>query len=235
MYTIAIVDDEQPEIDNLCVQLKRYFDENGGEYTVSVFHDGAELLKDYSPVYDVIFLDIQMNQVNGMRTAQKIRKSDERTVIIFVTRMAKHAVSGYDIGVNNFIVKPVTYATFSYKMKKAITQVEHNRDKFIRLEQKGSFIALQESEILYVEILQHYIYYHTKNGSYKIWGTLKQAKETLSANQFKECNRCYLVNLRHVTGVDQNEVIVGGTRLVMSRNKKKEFLEAIAAFWGERE
>lgn len=235
MYTVAIVDDEQEEVNNLCTQLKRYFDENGGEYTVAIFNDGANLLKSYSPVYDVIFLDIQMNQVNGVRTAQKIRTTDKRTVIIFVTRMAKYAASGYDIGVNNFIVKPVTYDIFAFKMKKALAQVEYNKDKFIRIEQNGSFISLQESEILYVEIQQHYIYYHTQNGTYKTWGTLKQVKEALSKNQFKECNRCYLVNLRHVTGVDQNEVIVAGTRLLISRNKKKDFLETIAAFWGERE
>lgn len=235
MYKIAIVDDEQESVARLKGHLSRFFEENSGMYRVSVFTDGAELLKDYKPFYDIIFLDIQMDQVNGVRTAKKIRETDERTVIIFVTRMIKYAALGYDIGVNNFIVKPVEYHVFAVKMRKALAQVEFFSDKFIYIQQKSGSVALREDEILYIETLKHYVYYHTKNGEFKVLGTLKQVKESLSAHKFKECSRYYIVNLRHVTAVNQREVTVGGKQLLISRNRKREFLESVAAFWGEYE
>lgn len=235
MYKIAIVDDEEESIERLKNHLDHYFAENGGEYTVSIFSDGAELIRGYLPIYDIIFLDIQMDQVNGVRTAKKIRETDEQTIIVFVTRMIKYAALGYDIGVNNFIVKPVEYHVLEMKMKKVLSQLALLADKHIYVEQKGGAVTLREDDIFYIETLNHYIYYHTKNGEYKVLGTLKQVKEQLSSYKFKECNRSYLINLRYITAVNQKDVTVAGERLQISRNRRREFLESIAGFWGKFE
>ncbi len=235
MVSIAIVDDDRQDAQALKEVIARYFAENkAGEYSVSEYGDGEELLEHYSPALDLIFLDIDMNRINGMSAAKKLRAMGSRTAIVFVTRMAHYAIRGYDVEALDFIVKPVDYYSFALKFKKALRYVENNRDNGISLRQEDTVVWLNESEILYVEVLNHFLIYHTARGDYKIWGALKTAEEALPRENFVACNRCYLVNLRYVRKVEKNIAEVGEDKLVISRYKRKEFLEALAEFWGRR-
>lgn len=236
MYTIAIVDDDKQDIEALEKVINRYFKENpeGGGSSLSAFADGSEFLKDYSPQFDLVFLDIDMKSVNGMETARRIRAAGDKTAIIFVTRMARYAIRGYDVQAIDFIVKPVDYYSFSLKFKKALDYVDSNREKRISLRQEDSLVWLNVGDVVYVEVLNHYLIWHTTRGTYKIWSTLKQAEEQLRGEAFALCNRCYLVNLRFVHAIDKNLADVGSEKLVISRYKRKEFIERLAAFWGSR-
>ena len=234
MCTIAIVDDEKEEIEKLSELIRRYFAENGGDCSISAFYDGEAFIKNYNHAYDIIFLDIDMKQMNGLKTAKMIRKTDEKTAIIFVTKMARYAINGYEVNALDFIVKPVDYFSFSLKMKKAMNYISSNRDKKILLRNGESDVLLSSSDILYVEVLNHYLIYHTKKGVYKIWGALYEVAEKLGDAGFALCNRCYLVNLSYVSSVIKNVVTIGDQELTISRYKKKEFLEKLASFLGER-
>jgi len=237
MYTIAIVDDEERYIDNILSFLARYFGENqtaGMQYTTVIFRDGKELLSGYEPKFDIIFLDIEMSEVNGFSAAQIIRKRDAKTAIIFVTRMANYAIKGYEVNALDFMVKPIDYFQFSIKLKKAIKYVELHREKQIKLEVNGDIRWLSASEIKYVEIQNHNLILHLPDEQLKTWCSLKSIAEQLGAEGFAYCNRCYLVNLRYVTGIDKNDCLLGKERLAVSRYKRKEFLAALARFYAHK-
>lgn len=93
---------------------------------------------------------------------------------------------------------------------------------------------VDENDIKYVETLSHYLIYHTVKGDFKLLGSLKSAAEQLSAESFVLCNRCYLVNLRYVSEVSDNAVRVDSDMLIISRYRRKEFMKALAKFWGSR-
>ena len=234
MYSIAIVDDDGNDISLLKSAIERYFKENGGDYRIAEFHDGSELMADYAPRYDIVFLDIDMKQLNGMAAAKRIRRTDGGTAIIFVTRMAKYAIKGYEVSALDFIVKPVDYFSFVLKMKRALAYVETNRKKPVMLKMGADAEYVYETEIKYVETLSHYLIYHTVRGDFKLLGSLKSATEQLSPETFILCNRCYLVNMRYVTEVKDNIVFIGDVQLIISRYRRKEFMEALAKFWGSR-
>lgn len=234
MYYIAIVDDDSNDICALKEMLEHYFKENGGECCIAEFHDGSELMTDYSPKYDIVFLDIDMKELNGMDAAKRIRMTDESTAIIFVTRMAKYAINGYEVSALDFIVKPLDYYSFALKMKRALNYVAANRKKLVVLKIGTDTKYIDENDIKYVETLSHYLIYHTVKGDFKLLGSLKSAAEQLSAESFVLCNRCYLVNLRYVSEVSDNAVRVGSDILIISRYRRKEFMEALAKFWGNR-
>ena len=234
MYSIAIVDDDGNDISLLKSAIERYFKENGGDYRIAEFHDGSELMADYAPRYDIVFLDIDMKQLNGMAAAKRIRRTDDGTAIIFVTRMAKYAIKGYEVSALDFIVKPVDYFSFALKMKRALAYVETNRKKPVMLKMGADAEYVYETEIKYVETLNHYLIYHTVRGDFKLLGSLKSATEQLSPETFILCNRCYLVNMRYVTEVKDNIVFIGDEQLIISRYRRKEFMEALAKFWGSR-
>ena len=234
MYSIAIVDDDNKDIRALRIMLERYFRENEGEYCIAEFHYGSELMSDYSPKYDIVFLDIDMKELNGMAAAKRIRMTDESTAIIFVTRMAKYAIKGYEVSALDFIVKPLDYYSFALKIKRALNYVAANRKKLIELKVGSDIQYVDENDIKYVETLSHYLIYHTVKGDFKLLGSLKSAAEQLSAESFVLCNRCYLVNMRYVTEISENAVRVGDDMLIISRYRRKEFMKALAKFCGSR-
>ena len=234
MVSIAIVDDDKEDILTLERHIARYFAEKGGEYGIASFYDGSELMRDYAPKYDIVFLDIDMEKLNGMAAAKRIRRTDDGTAIIFVTRMAKYAIKGYEVSALDFIVKPVDYFSFALKMKRALAYVETNRKKPVMLKMGADAKYVYETEIKYVETLSHYLIYHTVRGDFKLLGSLKSATEQLSPETFILCNRCYLVNMRYVTEVKDNIVFIGDEQLIISRYRRKEFMEALAKFWGSR-
>ena len=233
-YAIAMVDDEKEQTEITSEYIRRYFEENGGEYTLSVFYDGADFIKDYSPIYDIVFLDIEMNRRNGYDTAKIIRKTDESTAIVFVTRLARYALKGYEVSALDFIVKPMKYPSFAQKMKRFLAYVDGNRKKIVSVNGENGAVYFDENEISYVEVVSHYLIYHTVRGDFREWGTLKDLSKRLSEDKFKMCNRCYIVNLRYVRGIKDNIVTVGDNELIISRYKRKDFIEAVASFWGER-
>lgn len=234
MYSIALVDDDKEDRETLKAYIARYFNENGGEYAVAEFADGSELLTNYAPKYDIVFLDIDMEKLNGMAAAKKMRATDESTAIIFVTRMAKYAIKGYEVSALDFIVKPVEYYSFALKIKRALDYCDANRKNYVHLKVSGNEVFINEADITYVETLGHYLIYHTKKGEHKILGTLKSAEEALSPGNFALCNRCYLVNLRYVVSIAGNILSLGDEELVISRYKRKSFIEALAGYWGNR-
>ena len=115
MYRIAIVEDDCNFIEELQSYLGQYASEEKQTFEISVFHDGAEILENYEPKYDLILLDVEMPKVNGMDAAEKIREMDESVVLMFITNMAQYAIRGYSVGALDFVMKPITYYTFSMK------------------------------------------------------------------------------------------------------------------------
>lgn len=118
MVHIAIVEDNPKTRTTLQAYIERYQKESQNEFSIRVFEDGAEILKDYQPVFDVIFMDIQMKQVDGMTAAEKIREQDNTTLLVFITNMIQYAVRGYSVNATDYILKPINYFTFAEHMKR---------------------------------------------------------------------------------------------------------------------
>ena len=92
-----------------------------------------------------------------MAAAKRIRMTDESTAIIFVTRMAKYAIKGYEVSALDFIVKPLDYYSFALKIKRALNYVAANRKKLIELKVGSDIQYVDENDIKYVETLSHYL------------------------------------------------------------------------------
>ena len=213
MLNLAVVDDEQSSVDLLCSYLSRFCRANQLEYRVKTFQSGGTFLWSYAPVYDAIFLDIEMDSINGMDIARRIRKSDENTIIIFVTQLAQYAVEGYQVDALDFMVKPLEYYNFELVMRKAVRRLRQRRPQTVVLQTEDGMTVLSSEQILYVEVLDHYITYHTAERQYTRKGTLADAEQQLDPRKFYRCSRCYLANLRHISAVGKDSITVGGQEI----------------------
>lgn len=232
MIRTAIVEDNSADAARLKALLAHYTEENRQSFHVDVFQDSLGFLHQYQEPYDLIFMDIELPGINGMETARRLRKLDSLATLIFVTNMAQYALHGYEVNALDFVLKPVSYAPFAMKLKRAVRNVQRHSDVELNLVTVDGFVRISASQVLYVEVQKHYLTYHTEEGTFTVRETMKVAAERLAPLHFARCSNSYLVNLRHVTMVQENTVRVGQTLLSISRSRKADFLKYLASYLG---
>lgn len=230
---IGVVEDDPAACQRVLDYLNRYQTEFGVSFTVSVFDDGAKIVDKYTPIYDILLLDIEMKDMDGMAAARRIRERDDAVVIIFITAAPQYAITGYEVQALSYLLKPVPWFAFSQELKRSIAMVHRRADESMLVDTGSRQMRLELADVLYIESIRHTIIIHAFGGKVSVSGTLKELEARLADHDFFRSNSCYLVNLRHVTGVeDQDCVMSNGERLRVSRPRKKAFLTALADYMG---
>lgn len=232
MYHVAIVEDESSFATQLQEYLKKYEEENDVRFKISVFGDGAEILEDYQPLYDIILLDIEMPKVNGMKAAEEIRAQDADVTLMFITNMANYAIRGYEVGALDFVMKPINYYTFSMKMTRVLKRTKQKAQQEILLTLPDGVKKLNVQQIYYVEVQNRMLYYHTDEGVFVMRGTMQSVEQLLAPYAFAKCNHWYIVNLKHVSEVKKSTAVVAGNELEVSRRNRTAFLKALTDYVG---
>lgn len=230
MLEIAIIEDDEKEAGCLGGFLDRFSQETGIELRHSWSGSAAAFLESYQCQYDLIFMDIRMPDMDGMKAAQKLRELDSAVVLVFVTSLAQYAVQGYSVDALDYILKPVNYSAFALKMHRAVERCRQKRERWLLLSTNSGAVKLREAELYYVEIFDHHIRYHTQQANYDAYGTLKSVEQSIPSHSFFRCNNQCIVNLRHVARIDGNMVVVDGREFSISRMRKKAFLEQLHRF-----
>lgn len=230
MIQIAIVEDEKKQSDILQDYIEQYSKEKGQVFNVSVYPT-KKSFDERTSLFDILFLDIELPDGNGMEIARELRKKGNNALIIFVTNLAQYAIKGYEVRALDFIVKPLSYYDFALKMTDVLKCLAMTSDVQIVIKDKSGIVVLYSSEIMFVEVVKHYLTYHKYDGTdYTVLGSFAKVCETLANAPFSLCNRCYLVNLKYVTRVYQHTVTVGKHELMISRGKRSEFIKDINDF-----
>lgn len=234
MLKIVILEDEKPHLDMLTGFLTRYREAHPDfKYTLSTYDRGIGLLTDYRCNADLIFLDIRVPDMLGIEVARKIREMDENAMIVFITSLTQYAIDGYSVGAFDYILKPISYPSFSAKLTRALRILSYRRPEVILdLRTKESGCRISADAVTYIESSGHDIYVHTGDKEIRQWGTLGKFEALLKEARFVRCNTSYLVNLKYVQSIRKDEVIVNGKALPVSRSKRKEFLSALAQYKG---
>lgn len=227
MTRIAIVEDDKNYADLLKKYLLRYEGESNQHFQVTWFQDGEDIVENYKADYDIILMDIEMQFMDGMSTAEEIRKSDSEVVIIFITNMPQYAMKGYAVEALDYVLKPINYFAFSQRIDRALKRMTKRQKKCINISYKGGMKKIDVADIRYVEVRDHDLYFHTGEGEFSQRGTMKEIENTLVDEAFFRCNKGYLINLDYVSGIQGNSVIVGEEEVQVSRARKKDLLDAL--------
>ena len=226
---IAIVEDMDENIAILQTYLNRYEREHDIQIQTCSYKDGMHFITDYHPVWDLILLDIEMPLLNGMDTARQIRKADPDVLIIFITCLTQYAIEGYSVRALDYVLKPVQYYAFAAKLDQVCEILASRHQNPILVSCREGQIKLLPEQILYVEVQDHTLCYHTSQLLLHTTGTQSLARlaEELKDSGFARCHQAYLVNLRHVTRYDRSTVFLGEEKLPMSRTYYKDFVQSL--------
>lgn len=232
MIRIAIVDDDEfirKQLNQYIVEFEKSYNE---KFYVSQFEDAKQIVEEYKAVYDIIFMDIQMKEMDGMSAAERIRELDRNVIILFVTNMGAFAIKGYRVDALSYVIKPILYVDFTQQFTKALKKVEFLRSTFLLVNQGGEILKLDVAKIVYIESVDHKIIIHMEQEEIVVPTTLKKIEKQVEEYHFARCNSGYLVSLRHVNKVDGDMVYIHEEKLVMSRPKKKSFMNALTQYIG---
>ncbi|VTR76010.1 LytR/AlgR family response regulator transcription factor [Cellulomonas hominis] len=227
---VAVVEDDPDDRQRLVELLDRFQAENGVRFEIHHFSDGRDIVRRYRAAYDVILLDVQMQHLDGLETARRIRNLDPRVVIVFVTHLVSSAPRGYEVDAMDFLVKPVSYFSLARSLTRSAGRLRRHSGAAVLLPTSSGTARVPVADIVYAaSSSRHRIDVHTVDGSYGFSGTLRALEDDLVPQAgFFRSNSCFLVNLRHVAEVRQAScVMTTGAELVISRSRRRAFLEAL--------
>ena len=232
MLLIAITDDDAEDAGRLKKYVDRYCTEHSLAAVTHVFSDGMEFVRSREN-YDIVFLDIQMKTLDGLETARLIRKIGRDSILIFVTNMAQFAIKGYEVDALDFIIKPAAEASIYYVMDKAMKRLSGISGTVLAIRTAEETVSLPSSEITYIEVYDHILVYHTEKKEYTSRGRLSDVLEKLDSERFVLCNRSFIVNLRYVSNISRDYLMIGNTRIPVSRSHRQELMQRFSSFLGD--
>lgn len=232
---IGIVEDDESYIDKVQQYLSDYARDTGETFRTRVFRDGQQLTFDYRPEYDILLMDVEMPKMNGIEAAREVRKTDPSVTILFITNMAQYAIEGYSVRARAYLLKPLNYVGFSLEMQSAIAALTDRRSSDILVNTEDGVVKLPAGRISFVETDGHDLLYHTADSkTFRARSSMKDADASLSSLSFARASVSFLVNLAYVSHLTNDTVTVNGTRLPLSRAKRKDFLSALTEYVGRR-
>lgn len=232
MIRIAIVEDQAEDFHILESYIQQYCEENKLLAEIKHFANGLNFLDEYTPDFDVVFMDVEMPHIDGIDTSRKLRELDQSVPLVFVTNMIQYAINGYEVDAIDFMVKPVTYYNFSKKLSKALVYAGRNHQKHMVFRNDEEEIIVPVQEIYYIEKDKNYAVFSTKKGEFRMRATISDIEGDLKKYDFIKCCSGCIVNLAYISKVKNDSLFVNEKQIPLARRQKKEFLLKLAQYLG---
>ena len=239
---IAIVDDEPVICDLLALYTQQWCEEKSIHARVDLFASAEAFSFEWetSRAYDVVLLDIQMKGASGMVLAKQIRNLDQWLRIIFVTGISDYVYEGYEVRALNYLLKPVSKDKLFDCLTRAHDTISmdliQSQMPIYVFESDGKTFRMDQRDILYVEAQKNVTSLVTLEGKFTLKKTFFEVCHALNETIFIKTHRSYLVGIKHVQFVDQNEVMLdNGEKILLSRSQRNQVQKAFITYYKEME
>ena len=225
---IAICDDEQQFLNDFrCITDRLY---RSMDILVDGFSSGRALLKQFRlRAYDLVFLDIEMPEMDGITLAEELRALSEKVSIVFLTGHIEYAIRGYEVNALRYLTKPANEQQVSTVIDRVLQKLENEKQLWIKTDEGDMRLGL--SDILFIESQNQNVVINTAADSYSVRGNMSEYEERLTPEGFFRIHRGYLAALSKVQRISGREVVMeDGTVLPVSRSKEAPLREALFSF-----
>ena len=204
MMQIAICDDERYYRKKIKELVQQYLERRGLPYMLSLFSSGEEFLeqRENAIKYDIVFMDINMSETDGIRTAERMRAFHSETYLVFVTAFINYVLEGYKVDAVRYIMKDTLDTAVEECMDAILQKMHVSQVSFCFLEGERK---LYTDNILYVESRKHkviFYYMESKMRTYEMYEKLDRIEIALDGYGFFRVHKSYLVNMKHLRSVN---------------------------------
>lgn len=223
MIHIAICDDEKHMSDHIRAMASEFFRKKNREIQLRTFLSGEELLN-YDGQIDILFLDIQMNGMDGLETARKLRAGKFRGVLIFITVLKEMVFQSFEVQAYDYLVKPVDEKQFGKTMGRLYASMQNASEDSLLVQKGYEGRIIREDEIVFCEVIDRKIYLNLVSGEVVDYYERIENLETKLGSHFFRCHRSYLINLKHLKGYKNGTACMdNGKEVPVSRLRSREF------------
>ena len=230
MLTIGVCDDQQDSRLNLRWLLERILEERAIEHQIYEFSSGETLLQwmeRHQNEIDLLFLDIELGEVNGMETARHLRACCDTLQIVFVTGFSDYVFDGYGVDALGYLMKPAKREQLEAMISRTLTRLCRSADRIYSCHNGDIWYRIPHQEILYFESDRRKVSCVTLNRRYSFYGKLDEVAQELSGMGFIRIHQRYLVRAEAIRQVCGSEVQIGTYTLPISRSCHREAMLAL--------
>lgn len=231
MIRIAIVDDEKEEVIKIKTIVEEFFQSNEIDYQIKEFFSGEELLAHAEPM-DLMFLDIQMNGIDGIETAMIIRSKDKKATLIYISNYSEKMASSFAVHPFAFLEKPINPSDIQKHLKDyfSYTESRYKKNMIVFTGQHGEIIA-DINNIIYFEYESNRkIRLIMTDNKYLIIGSISELSKRMEQYDFIIPHKSFLVNKAEIRAFNSSLVMSNGDEIPIAKNRQKQIREQINKF-----
>ena len=232
MIKLMICEDELAVAKQIALFVQSWASLRSRAIVITHFESAEALLFAYEDdkSVDLLLLDIQMGGMDGMTLARKIRESNEKVQIIFITGISDYAAEGYDVSAVHYLLKPVNEEKLHVALDKAVANISKPKHT-VSIDTVDGITLVAIEDIMYVEAVNNELAIATKNGVISCKMPLYKFEEIILSQGFVKTHRSYLVNLAYVKRITRTDTILdNGTTLPLSRRLHKDINHALMKY-----
>lgn len=232
IYQIGICDDNETDVKYLTMLLEKWAMESGLQIKLDSFSSAESFLFQYveKKDYDILLLDIEMGEKNGIELAREIRQSNDGVQLVFITGFPDFVMEGYEVSALHYLMKPVEEGKLFAVLERAVKNLA-KAEQVLLFQIEGESVRIPVGEIYAVEAFAHTVALMTEKGSHKVAMSISEAEKTLGEG-FIRCHRSYIVNLRHVRRITRTAVVLdNGSEVPLSRNNYQGVNQAFIGYY----
>lgn len=235
MIKFAICDDEPFMIKELSQSIVNYMEKRQTTAYQIEHYASGQLLLDSDCDFDIIFLDIQMEQPDGLKTAKILRQQKNQSLLIFVTVLKECVFDSFEVQAYDYLIKPIDSERLHRTLDRAMTTLRQQTSKRIIVQRGSSSEVIPLSEIMYCEVQGRKVYIHKKDGKTTDYYDKFTHFEQHVDSRFFKCHRSYLVNLDYVRSIRTGQVILSqDVAIPVSRLRERELTDALLRYMKEK-
>lgn len=217
MYKIAICDDSPADIVYLQGLVSKWARKADEVVKAQTFASAEAFLFQYEEdkAFDILLLDIEMAEMDGVTLARKIRAGNQQVQIVFITGYTDYIADGYEVEALHYLLKPVKEEKLFEVLERAVVKLARN-ERTLLLETVDGTVRVPLYEIRWIEVQRNYVTIHAAE-DYTAKKSLSEVEAELDEG-FMRTGRSFIVNLKQVRRIGKNEVILAdGSMVPLSR------------------
>ena len=230
---IVICDDDKTIQEILRNKITAYSIARDLDCRISCYTNGKEMREHLADDTDILFLDVEMPEEDGMTAARQLRQKNDRVVIVFLSAYDQYVFESFKVDAFRYLLKPLRDQEFTDTMDDIVRKLFTKEEKLVFQFQRETY-AIDYNSIIYIEVMGGKVWIYTTGKTYRWSGSADELEEKLAGRGFFRAHRSFLINMRRIRKYTSKEVVMdNGDQIPLSKYRYGKFRKEYVDYWSD--